>query len=154
MVAGVEVHLRGLLACVVVLTMAADAQTLAGADSQYEQKIPGDNSGYYDDSNYIITRVLGAAVVGIVIAILSCILGWCFCCVQLCSKALTMHTLSIHCPFTRSAATITAASAIALVVAQVLTMHTLSIDYSLAQATLHRTDTLKTNGSYWLGSCS
>lgn len=74
--------------CTLVLMTAVvvESQTMDGAKSQYKQKIPGDNDGYYDDSNYLMTRVLGAAAVGVAIAVFSCIIGCCFCCVQLCSK--------------------------------------------------------------------
>jgi len=67
-------------------TMAAAQTIQAGADPQYEQQIPGDNEGYYDDTDYLTQRVLGAAAIGVVIAIISCICGICFCLVQSLAK--------------------------------------------------------------------
>jgi len=64
-----------------------EAQTIvAGADKQYDQKIPGNNEGYYDDTDYLTQRVMGAAAIGVVIAIISCIFGICFCLIQACAK--------------------------------------------------------------------
>ena len=59
---------------------------LVGAKAQYVQKIPGDNSGYYDDEEYLTNRVLGAAVIGILVAIFACACGICFCFAQVCAK--------------------------------------------------------------------
>jgi len=59
---------------------------LVGAKPQYVQKIPGDNSGYYDDQDYLTNRVLGAAVIGILIAVFACACGICFCFAQICAK--------------------------------------------------------------------
>jgi len=47
----------------------APGHRLVGAKPQYVQKIPGDNSGYYDDQDYLTNRVLGAAVIGVLIAV-------------------------------------------------------------------------------------
>lgn len=76
-----------LLAVTAFLLLQANASNVvAGADAKYTQKIPGDNAGYPDDSDYLTKRVLGAAICGILIAILSCVCGCCFCCVQVCAK--------------------------------------------------------------------
>jgi len=82
-----------LSACIKMVAMVAFASASTGtgivlddADSQYEQKITGDNTGYPDESDYLIYRVGIAAGAGIVIALFSCICGVCFCCVQTCSN--------------------------------------------------------------------
>ena len=82
-----------LSACIKMVAIVAFASASTGtgivlddADSQYEQKITGDNTGYPDESDYLIYRVGIAAGAGIVIALFSCICGVCFCCVQTCSS--------------------------------------------------------------------
>jgi len=64
----------------------AEAAVLPAAKAQYVQKIPGNNDGYYDDEEYVQNRVLGAAVIGIIIAIIACACGICFCTIQVCAK--------------------------------------------------------------------
>merc|ERR1711865_345658 len=67
-------------------TMAAAQTIQAGADPQYNQKIAGNNEGYYDDTDYLSHRVFGAAAIGVIIALCSCICGICFCLIQSCAK--------------------------------------------------------------------
>lgn len=69
-----------------LLSTVAQGAVLPNAGPKYSQKIPGDNDGYYDDEDYLVNRVLGAAVIGIVIALISCGCGFCFCFAQACAK--------------------------------------------------------------------
>eukprot|EP00656_Telonema_subtile_P006889 TRINITY_DN13209_c0_g1_i1.p1 TRINITY_DN13209_c0_g1~~TRINITY_DN13209_c0_g1_i1.p1 ORF type:complete len:591 (+),score=103.55 TRINITY_DN13209_c0_g1_i1:129-1901(+) len=72
------------MACLLVVI--AQCSVLEGASDQYSQKIPGNSDGYYDDTDYLLWRVMVAALIGIFVGLMSCVCFFCFCCVQVCTK--------------------------------------------------------------------